>query len=249
MTIGSGRPFALVASQRTGSTLLARSLDASPDIFCAGEIFHGGPNVHHAEFNFRQAVLGSRLLGLLVDSAFETTRVRGHLTRFFAEAGVGVAAVGFKIMTAHLRHRRSILPVLESLCATLLFLYRRDSFATALSYYKAKASGVYHSDRIDERMQTRVIKADAAKFGQQLKHCDSEKACIIALHSANGGVLLAYEDLVADWPNFVASVGQAVGISDLKVPKALEKLGAVAPSIRIENEDDLRRQFTGHVDP
>ena len=247
MTIRPGRPFAVVASQRTGSTLLVRSLDASPDIFCAGEIFHGGPNVHHAEFNFQQAVFGSRLLGVLVDSAFEARRVRGHLTRFFAEAGRGVAAVGFKIMASQLRHRQSILPELQSVGAVLLLLYRRDSFATALSYYRAKASGVYHSDRADQGSQTRIIKADVAQFGRQLRHCESEKAGILALHSTRGGTLLAYEDMATDWPAFVESVGQAIRVPELQIPKALEKLEAATPNIRIENEDDLRREFAGHI--
>lgn len=242
-TVICGRPFAVIASQRTGSTVLVRSLDTSPLIFCAGEIFHAGPHVHHREYNFYKAVCGSRFLGQLADFAFEYRRTRRHLSTFFASAGRDVQAVGFKVMISQIRQRRTILPVLIELGADLLLLYRRDSFATALSYYRAKVSGHYHSDRVSVVGSTPVVTADVGDFGKLLARCESEKTWIKALHAAHGGALLAYEDMLCNWDQFIDSVGQALGISRLRIPAVLERVGVASPSVTIENEGELRLLF------
>jgi len=45
--------FVILTTQRSGSTVLTRTLDEHPDIFCAGEIFHEfKTNIHHAEWYF-----------------------------------------------------------------------------------------------------------------------------------------------------------------------------------------------------
>lgn len=242
------RPFAVVASQRTGSTLLVRSLDASPRIFCAGEIFHSGGNIFHGEYRYSEPLLGSRRLGRLFDVASAGWRIRRHLEIFFARAGTGVEAAGFKLMTSHIRASSSILSSLVKHGVTLLFLHRRDSFATALSYYKAKSSGVYHSDRTAESGATRIVTADLVRFGAQLAHCERDKLALRDMHSALGGTLLAYEDMVADWNGFIENVGRAIGVDRLKIPAALEKLETTHRVI-IENEDALRREFAPRVTP
>lgn len=241
------RPFAVIASQRTGSTVLIRSLDASPQIFCAGEIFHAGPHVHHREYNFYAAVCGSRMLGQIVDLAIGHRRTLSHLSGFFASAGQDVQAVGFKVMTSQLRQRRTILPVLFELGASLLFLYRRDSMATALSYYRARVSGLYHSDRAAAADAVQSINVDVGEFGELLAHCVSEKNRIKALHAAHGGALLAYEDMLENWDNFIDSVGRALGIERLQIPAALQRVGSKSASIQIQNEDELRRQFGDRI--
>lgn len=242
-----GKPFAVVASQRTGSTLLVRSLDASPRIFCAGEIFHAGGNVHHGEWRYREDILGSRKLGRFFDSRFGGHRAERHLERFYSCAGKNVDAVGFKVMASQMRLNSSIMPALKHHRAALLFLYRRDSFATAISYYKAKSSGIYHSDRATKSDGRRVITADADSFGKQLEHCENEKAHICDLYATHGGTLLAYEDMIADWDAFIKRVGAALGIDGLEIPTALDKLDSATHGVTVANEHELRQVYSGRL--
>lgn len=239
-----GRPFVIIATQRTGSTLLVRSLDASPTIFCAGELFHEGRHVLHAEYGFPQELFGSRLLAYLADSIFSRTRIKNHLKYYFTTAGVDVRAVGFKVMVSQLRDYRALLPLLVELGAARLFLYRQDILATALSYLRAKLSGVYHSDRVDRTGDALTVTADVDEFRTLLERCESHKSALLALHSTHGGTLLRYEDMETDWNAFVRSVGNEIGIQDLRLPTALEKLGRDIPAARIDNEDTLRKQFS-----
>lgn len=245
---GPGLPFAVIATQRTGSTLLVRSLDSSPDIFCAGEIFRSGPHIYHGEFSYSHSMLGSNFIGKLADRLVGKRRVARHLDRFYGQAGRGVRAVGFKVMASQLRRHRAILDSLRERDAKLVFLHRRDSFATAISYCKARATGVFHSDRVGGSNDAESFAADPGEFGELLRRCESEKSEILSLHASVGGMLLAYEDMSYDWVGFIRSVGHALGIDGLTLPPALEKLGTAAPRIRIENEAELRRAFSGRIE-
>ncbi len=238
-----GRPFVVVATQRTGSTLLVRSLDASPLVFCAGEIYRTGPHIHHSEYCFPQSMAGSQHLAFLGNSFFQKRRIERHLGHFYHAAGTGVRAVGFKVMVSQSKQFDELLPTLARLGVVRLFLYRNDSFATALSHLKARATGIYHSDRVDGPAASRVITADVHDFRTLLAKCESQRDELRDLHATYGGRLLTYEELTGDWDSAIASIGKDLGIADLRVPRVLEKLGTGAPAVRVENEADLRRQF------
>jgi LPS sulfotransferase NodH len=233
----------VVAAQRTGSTLLVRSLDSSPAIFCAGEIFHGGPNVYHAEWRYPQRLLGSSILARLADRLNQKERLQRHLRRYFDSVDPGIRAIGFKVMGSQLRRYPALLSLLAELGATLFFLYRRDVFATALSHLRAKASGIYHSDRAAGTASERVVTVDPNDFKALLENVATAQQEVKALHVACGGVLLSYEDMVADWNGFIASIGDVLGFSELRLDKALDKLSDTSSRLRIENEDELRRAF------
>jgi hypothetical protein len=220
-----------------------RSLDTSPLIFCAGEIFHGGPNVHHAECNFPQRLLDSHSLGRLVDRLFRGARIQRHLRRYFSVFGAGKSAIGFKVMASQLRRYPTLLPMLVDLGATPLFLYRRDTFATALSYVRARASGVYHSDRGKASSGLAAFSVSPDDFRAVLYRCEADKREILALHASYGGLLLTYEDMISNWNSFISSIGDEIGIHGLQVDKALDRLSEKMPAVAIENEVELRRQF------
>ena len=45
--------FFILTAPRSGSTVLTRTLDQHPEIFCAGELFHPGDDIYHPEWHFR----------------------------------------------------------------------------------------------------------------------------------------------------------------------------------------------------
>jgi hypothetical protein len=54
--------------------------------------------------------------------------------------------------------------------------------------------------------------------------CEQNRRRVEELHRSHGGLLLRYEDLVADWDANISSVGNYLGIEKLQVPMALPKL-------------------------
>ncbi len=237
------RPFVIVATQRSGSTLLVKSLDSAPTIFCAGEVFHGGPNTHHPECNYPQTILRSRLLGRIADRYFQAVRVENHLRTFYSRHGAGMQAVGFKVMTSQLRSYHTLLPSLVSANTARFFLYREDTFAAALSHFRARLSGVFHSDRDAAHRSTEVVTANFGEFQDQLERCITNRNDVLDLHARHGGVLITYEGLVNDWETLIAVIGDELGIPRLRVEKVLDKLESSTETIRIGNLEELRQKF------
>jgi len=249
MTASGHRRFVIVATQRSGSTLLVKSLDSAPTIFCAGEMFHGGPNTLHPECNYPQNLLGSRFLGRVADRYIQGSRVEKHVRNFYSRQRPGVKAVGFKVMTSQLRSYHTLLPLLVATDTVRFFLYREDSFAAALSNFRAISSGVYHSDRVTVRGSTHMLTANIDEFQELLNRSNAHKQEALQLHARYGGVLLTYENLIDNWERLIAELGDKLGIPHLRVGKALERIGDAAEPVRIGNLDELREKFGTRTTP
>jgi hypothetical protein len=237
--------FVVLTSQRTGSTLLIRSLDSSSRIFCAGELFRRGRGIHHLEYRFPFELLGSVNLGKLCDAFASRFRIRKHLSNFYLAAGVGVEAVGFKLMVSQLRRYPAILPTAVTTGWRLLFLFREDTLAAALSYCRAKASGVFHSDKLHNVDVPPSIVVDENEFVRVLRECKSDKRELVRMHRKYGGLLIRYEDMVSNWDEFVEKLGIELGLKDLRVAKALSKLRSGVDAVHIANEQALIAKFAG----
>jgi LPS sulfotransferase NodH len=170
-------------------------------------------------------------------------RLVSHLRDFYANAGKGVKAAGFKLMMSQARHRPAIFPLLLDLGVKFLFLYRRDTFATALSYYRAQRTQVFHSDREPTHGNRLLGPANAAEVREFYLRCLSDKEEILETQRSIGGLLLAYEDMVANWDRFIFVIGREIGVPELRVGMALAKLGGKVSTSRFSNEDELRGEL------
>lgn len=179
-------------------------------------------------------LLGGRILN---------SRIRHHLADYFASAGGEVRAIGFKVMTSQLRARPHLLPLLAEFGVTPFFLYRRDSFATALSYAIAKFTKVFHSDRTGDPTTAARVTVPIEEFGTLLQQCLRSKHEVLALHRERGGMLLAYEDMIHDWIGVIGKIGEQLGLPGLRVDQALDKLPTSRDRIIVVNEDELRSNF------
>jgi len=233
-------PYVIVTSQRTGSTLLVRSLDQSDGVMCAGEIFHSGPNQFHAEFKFPRRVFRNHWLTRFVDVHLSKRRIRRHLARFYAAAGQGASAVGFKLMVSQSRTFPDIIPILQGMGVVFVFLCRDDTRATARSYYRARTSRVFHSGAHAVSAEGASAPVDEAEFKRLLVACESDKRQLMQLHERLGGPLFSYEEMTADWDAFIARFGEAIGIRGLRVPQVLSKLRPGVDAVTLADEDDTQ---------
>jgi LPS sulfotransferase NodH len=233
----------IITSQRSGSTLLVRSLDSSPSVFCAGELFHHGSNVYHSEFQFACAILGSELIGSLLDQVTIGIRARRHLRHFYSTAGPEASAIGFKLMVSQIRKMPRILRSLMDLADIRIFLYRRDVFDTALSLYRARKSGVFHSDRLRVGSDGPPLEIDDKELRFLMRQCRRDKDSILAMQRSLGGHVLAYEDMIEDWTGVIARIGSELGIVNLRVEMALKKVGVATRRQKFRNEEELRSRM------
>jgi len=237
------RRFVVVASPRTGSTLLVRSLDSSPHVLCAGELFHHGKRVYHREFQYARRRFGRRAISRIVDVLARRPSPEQHLRSFYERAESRYAAAGFKLMIAQAGAYPTVVPFLRDHGVFAFHVCRRNVFDAALSYYRAKLSGLYHSDDARRGTGSPAITADEDEFRRLLDVCAANNRRIRELHAQLGGRILAYEDMTADWESFISAVGSELGLPDLKVPKALEKVDSTIGAASFTNEEALRQKY------
>lgn len=236
------QPFVLITSQRTGSTLLVRSLDADSRVFCAGEILYEGDGIHHPEWQFLQRPLDSRGVGRIIDALSLGIPASRHVLRFYEIAGLDAEAVGFKLMISQLRGRPAILRSIVQQRVRRLFLVRQSVLSTALSQYSARVSHIYHGNTIRDSKGPIEVEADPIVFGDLVQSCWNDRKRVLEIYKRYGGHLLSYEDLVESWEVAIAAIGRFLGVDGLRVEKALPRLSGKAQTVRFLNVDSLRRQ-------
>lgn len=220
-------PFVIVADLRTGSTLLATSLDRHPQIRCYGELFHS------------EDLPDTRIEGLDRRNA-SAEKILRH-----AFDGNGSRACGFKSMT--------FLPIdprwrdaWERLCAVpglrVLWLTRCDRLAQYASLEVARHTGVFHPDDDDGlyRPENRPsITIDAAAFRAWVKE---REALLGRRRSELDGLPaleLDYETLTADWPQSTARVQEFLGVEMTPIRQLKNKQERRPLAEVIANYDEL----------
>jgi hypothetical protein len=163
---------------------------------------------------------------------------------FYKHAGTGSAAVGFKIMVSQIQKLPGIMAFFKDQDVTCFYLYREDTFATALSYFRAKISGSFHSDQTNPRTMQRPVTVDEEQFRRVFETCKHDRSIVCDLHRTYGGHLLVYEDMVTKWDYLIDSIGRELGLSGIRVEKALAKVGEHGGGVCITNEAELRKQFS-----
>jgi hypothetical protein len=163
---------------------------------------------------------------------------------FYQHAGTGSAAVGFKIMISQIQKLPGIMAFFRDYDVTCFYLYREDTFATAMSYFRAKVSGSFHSDQTNPRTMQRLVTVDKEQFRRLFETCKHDKSIVCELHRHHGGLLLVYEDMVTKWDHVIDSIGRELGLLGLRAEKALDKVGEHGGGISIINEPELRRRFS-----
>ena len=113
---GSGemKEFVVLSGQRSGSTLIVRSLDTSTDIYCAGEILHPleKSKIHHIEWKHRYIKMGSYKATIFLNGLLWRERIKRHIDQFYRSRNADEIARGFKLMKSQLDYNSSLLPFL-----------------------------------------------------------------------------------------------------------------------------------------
>ena len=181
------RPFILLATQRTGSSVLWRTLDTHPSLHVRGEMFMNGME-HPESYAACLGRPGRQLLARLTPA----WSVRRYLDRFYADRS-GVAAIGFKLMYSQLRPE--IWSWLEAHEADVLHLVRHNPLKILISKAAAEATGRRHLAP-GERHEPEPVALDVASLGPSLDRITSQveahRARIAELHHLE----ISYEELL-----------------------------------------------------
>src|SRR3954453_3667475 len=176
--------FVILTTQRSGSTVLTRTLDEHPEIFCAGEIFlETNAGMHHPEWHFPSwGIVGkkqSRLNKVVNHVNLKLNAVK-HIKAFYADSQ-GAKAKGFKLMYSHIKSAPFIWNYIKNNDVKVIVLIRENVFRMALSRYKMSKTGVAHS--IDG-VQSKKISVPVQQLLQETRRLEQINKKIINI-SAN----------------------------------------------------------------
>src|SRR5689334_5244819 len=141
--------FIIFTTQRSGSTVLTRTLDEHPEIFCAGELFQTSREIHHPEWHFNTWGLNSKnhavqRLNKIINYPNLRFRSIPHVKNFFEANKKGEKARGFKLMFTQIKTNPRLLKYLKQTNTKAIVLVRNNVFKTTLSRYRKAENRMAH---------------------------------------------------------------------------------------------------------
>lgn len=195
-------PFVIAADLRTGSTLLATSLDTHPQIRCYGELLHS------------EDLPDNRIEGFArLDASVEAILQQAMQAR-------GVAACGFKAMiflplpsATHWGDAWKRIRELPGL--RVIWLTRRDRLAQYASAEVVRYTGVFHpydDDRVYRPEHRPVIRIDPDEFRSWVRERDAQLRMRREMLQGVPAFDLDYETLTGDWERSTTCIQRFLGV-------------------------------------
>lgn len=195
-------PFAIVADIRTGSTLLATSLDQHPQIRCYGELFHS------------EDLPDNRIEGL------DRSRAAAQVILERALRAPGIRACGFKAMIflplpggPLWKDAWSRLRELKGL--RVIYLTRRDRLAQYASLQVVRHTGVFHpydNDRVYRPENRPVITIDPDELRSWVRERDAQMRRRRRKLRGVPALDIEYETLAEQWERSTTCIQRFLGV-------------------------------------
>ena len=238
--------FIIFTTQRSGSTVLTKTLDEHPQVFVGGEIFHTTNEIHHPEWHFPfKNFLGkgkSRGLLMKVNKALNNIgideKVKKHLDAFYAAKEAGETARGFKLMQSQIKSNPAVWKYIKNSDVKIIVLVRKNVFETALSRYRGRETKVYHSD--GNTTEKQKLQIPVAEFTAWLDTLEDANRKLIQQTESMNRLVLYYEDF-ADWNTILKQTFGFLNVDVLDIPPALQKVGAKDWRTGVENFQELEK--------
>ncbi len=230
------RPFLLLATQRTGSTVVWQTLDAHPRLRVRGEMFMKGME-HPESYPASLARWDRRLRARLAPGA----SVQRYLNGFFAERA-GIDAAGFKLMYS--QARPEIWDWLEARRGDVLHLVRANPLKILISKAAAEASGRRHLPP-GERHAPRPVALPTEGLLESLDRIraqvDTHRARLEGLRHLE----ITYEELLAAPQALFDRCFSFLGVEPRPVELALRKLMPDAVRDALTNYEEVAAILAG----
>lgn len=233
--------FVIFTTQRSGSTVLTRTLDEHPEIFCAGELFQTSTEIHHAEWHFPSWGFDSKSFTVLKLNKiinYPNMRFRSvpHLEKFYSGNAKGESARGFKLMFTHMRTAPHAWRFLREQNTRVIVLVRNNIFKTTLSRYRKAENRIAHSS--EGTVSDFRFHVPGEKLIAQMKELESVNRNLLKFSEGMQRLVLQYEDF-HDWKNIMCRVQEFLDVTPVPMDPVLKKIGARRWQEEVENADEI----------
>ena len=235
------KDFFILTAPRSGSTVLVRTLDKHPQIFCAGELFHPSDKIYHPEWHFpfwgRKKKKGfSRKIFSAVNYFKGYFSGVDHIKKFYngrREKDIR----GFKLMIGHTKDFPTVWKYLHAGNFKVIVLIRKNTFREALSSFRARKIGVFHSQEDHSLAETKV-NVDAARLKKRVDELEAINAEILRLSEGTDRIIITYEEF-EDWQQMLNRVFDFLGAEKMDMQPDLRKTSAANWRDGVENYTEV----------
>ena len=230
--------FIVFTTPRTGSTLLVKSLDTHPEIFCAGEIFLLSGTQFHGEcsFPFWKLPLPKKALDLLNYPKMWMSLVP-FLNRFYTPVK-GEKAKGFKMMLFQTYYTPGLIKYIKKHNIKVILLLRENLLKNTLSDLRARNTGVYHNNgSVVEKLPKFHVDIDA--LNKKMAEIAGIQKELENITASMDTLKITYEDF-ENWDATMSKVLNFINVKDIALPTVSKKLNPDKLEDMIENYDEMQ---------
>ena len=235
--------FVIFTLPRTGSTLLSKSLNKHPEIFCDDEIFHFSFRDYFSphQFRFWKFKFVSKKINYVINYPRTFFVLKSFLDHFFTNASnENFRARGFKLMYYQTLYTPGLLSYVRRNHIKVILLIRENVFRNAISDLRARSTGIYHyQDDGEPSNALSKLLVDTNALQGKMQHIIDQNKKLEAIVSGMDHIKIRYEDLSA-WDDTIRSITDFLGVSNQHVPEAARKLNPESISDMVENFDEVR---------
>lgn len=240
--------FIIFTTQRSGSTVLTRTLDEHPEIFCAGEIFHEINDIHHPEWHFPSWALSEknktlRKFDKVINYPNLRLRALPHIKKFYAAAEPGEKARGFKLMVSHMRTMPFVWDYLKQENVKVIVLIRKNIFKTALSRLRKDETRLPHL--AGGQIENKSIRIAPEKLLKQLNFLENVNRQLLNYSEGMDRIVIYYEDFT-QWDAMLHKVFDFLKVSPLTLQPVLTRLSNKDWREEVKNYQEIEKLMAEH---
>jgi len=216
--------FVVFTTPRTGSSLLVKTLDSHPNIFCAGELFFFKGSIYHNEthYPFWKFPVGPKL-NYIINYAKLFFTLTGFLNEFYKTNDESIKAKGFKLMLFQTFYIPGIFRCLKRCDAKVIVLIRKNILRNALSDLRARSTKVYHKGDDVATITIPKFRVDVNELKKKLKQIGSFNNRLLNVTANLNRKIIYYEDF-ENWEETISDVLKYLHVEDVPLDAASKKL-------------------------
>jgi LPS sulfotransferase NodH len=242
-TTGTKKDFFILTAPRSGSTVLTRTLDQHPQIFCAGELFHPSDKIYHPEWHF--PFIGTKKKKGISRKIFAVTNsIKGyfsgvsHIKKFYRTRDKKEIR-GFKLMIGHIKDFPTVFKYLRQNDLKILVLIRKNTFREALSSFRARKIGVFHATE-EHTLSEKKVNVNADRLKKRVDELEAINDAILRLSEAANRLVITYEEF-ENWQQMLNKVFNFLDVQQIEMQPELRKTSAANWREGVENYEDVER--------
>ncbi|MBS1729233.1 MAG: sulfotransferase [Bacteroidetes bacterium] len=240
--VNKGTKFVIITLPRSGSTVLVKTLDHHPEIYCAGELFYFSGNIYHTENQFpfwKIKNLGNKI-NYVINFPNVWFRLKRFMNAFYLNQDPKFIAVGYKMMYQHILYMPGIMTYLKKNHVKVILLTRNDLLRNALSDMRARESGIYHREPGGQHNPDKKLHVNLELLSEKMKET---KRWADKLHQVVKGMDILEIDYAdfGDWTAMTGKIFNFLGVSNINLRPASERLNPLMLDDMIENAEEVKK--------